>query len=179
MNLDDLKDYYRARPKPSEERLLLNAIHKRSRWVEFLNTILKDGSATPALKEAFHLKWIESGHFIREKVNNDEILTKLLVTLLPKYEGEAVTIYRGKNEDRFNSGSIGFCWTQDREVAEMFGSGLNACKSRGMLLQAHAPIKAIIAGPNAHSRYLGEHELTVDPKMLEDITIIKFYSPSH
>lgn len=116
MNLDDLKDYYRARPKPSEERLLLNAIHKRSRWVEFLNTILKDGSATPALKEAFHLKWIESGHFIREKVNNDEILTKLLVTLLPKYEGEAVTIYRGKNEDRFNSGSIGFCWTQDREL---------------------------------------------------------------
>lgn len=179
MNIDDFENHYRARSRPSEERQLLEAIHKCSRWVEFLNTILKDGSATPALREAFHLKWIESGHFIREKVNNDEILTKLLVTLLPEYEGEAVTIYRGENEERFNSGSVGFCWSEDRKVAEMFGRGLNACKSRGMLLQAYAPIKAIISGPNAHSRYLGEHELTVDPKMLENITIIKFYPPSH
>lgn len=164
MNIDDFENHYRARSKPSEERLLLEAIHKRSRWMEFLNTILKDGSATPALKEAFHSKWIESGRFIREKVGNDDILTRLLVNLLPEYKGKAVTVYRGENEDRFNSGKIGFCWTENRNIAEMFGRGLNACKSRGILLQAHAPIDAIITGPNAHSRNLGEHELTVDPK---------------
>lgn len=57
----------------------------------------------------------------------------------------------------------------------MFGRGLNAVHPGGVLLSAFAPPSAIIAEPNAHSRYLGEDEFTVDPKMLTDIVVLKRY----
>jgi len=179
MNFDELNDYFPPRPEPSSEELLLESIHEQSKWVSFLDEVLYSEIITPSLKSAFHTKWIESGHFIRIKIGNDEILKKLLVTLLPQYTGPALTLYRGENEARYHAGKIGFCWTQNIRVAKKFGSGLNACKSNGLLLKAYAPTSAIITGPNEHSRYLGEDEITVNPSLLERIEVIESYPRSH
>lgn len=179
MKSDDFERYLPPRPTPSKEKILLESVHEKSEWIPFLQFIESSPLLTPALKVAFHTKWIESGNFIRDKVNNDEALKRLLSTLLPKYEGEPMILYRGENESRFKSGRIGFCWSSERSVAEMFGRGLNACSSRGILLQAHAPLGAIYSGPNEHSSYLRETEFTVNPDLLVDIKIIKAYPQSH
>ncbi|MNV93919.1 hypothetical protein D3C71_1886590 [compost metagenome] len=58
----------------------------------------------------------------------------------------------------------------------MFGSGLNACHGDGgILLAIIADRSSIIAGPNAHSIHLDEHEHTVDPFSISDIEILKTY----
>ncbi|WP_254877436.1 hypothetical protein [Cronobacter sakazakii] len=179
MKLEDISDYLTSMPKPTEEKLLLDAIHENSEWFPFLQRMSDSGLITPALQKAFHTKWIESGHFIRSQIKDDKAVAQLLSKLMPKYDGEGLTVFRGENEHRFNSGQIGFCWTSKREVAERFARGLNACQSQGLLLQAYAPPKAIFSGPNEHSHYLGESEVTVDPALLENIQIISYYPRSH
>ena len=178
MNLEDFAACSRPQSKVSDERRLLNYIHSRNRWVEFFNNTKNSGSVSTAMKESFHSKWIESGAFIREKVNNDLFLTELLTLLLPTYEGESLVLYRGENKARFDEGRIGFCWTQDISTAEMFGKGLNAYKAPGLLLRSEAPACSILAAPNDHSRHLGEHEFTVNPSLLTNITVIETYPDS-
>lgn len=175
MNLEDFAAYNRPQSEVSDERKFLDNIHSRNRWVEFVNSIDNTEPASIAMKNSFHCQWVESGAFIREKINNDSILLKLLTLLLPSYDGDSLVLYRGENKSRFDKGRIGFCWTTDISVAEKFGGGLNAYKSPGLLLRTEAPACSIIAGPNAHSRCLGENEFTVNPSLLSSITIIKTY----
>lgn len=116
-------------------------------------------------KAAFDTYWVEGGHRIREQVGDDQQLAAFLWLSLPRYEAEAgarLELYRGENADRLRLGQLGFAWTPDRETAEMFASGLNACGTGGVLLRALVGAE-IIAGPGAHSLYLGEHQYTVDP----------------
>ncbi|MHC7564146.1 hypothetical protein ACYAYU_23360 [Klebsiella pneumoniae] len=175
MNSEDFEAYNRHQSNVSDERRFLDYIHSRNRWVEFVKSIDNAETASIAMKNSFHSKWVESGGFIREKINNDSILLKLLTLLLPKYDGDSLVLYRGENKDRFDKGLIGFCWTTDISVAEKFGSGLNAYKSPGLLLRAEAPACSILAGPNANSRYLVENEFTVNPSRLSSITVIETY----
>jgi len=116
-------------------------------------------------KAAFDTYWIEGGHRIREQVGDDHQLAEFLWLSLPRYEakeGARLELYRGENADRLRLGQLGFAWTPDRATAEMFASGLNACGGGGVLLRALLGAE-IIAGPGDHSRYLGEHQYTVDP----------------
>jgi len=179
MKFEDIFDYLPARPKPTKEKLLLDSIHENSGWLPFLQQVSDAGVITPSLQNAFHTKWIECGHSIRSQIKDDKAVAHLLLNLMPKYSGDGLTVFRGENEHRFNSGKIGFCWTANREVAEMFARGLNACQSRGLLLQCYAPSGAIFSGPNEHSNYLGESEVTVNPSLLENVQIIYSYPRSH
>lgn len=116
-------------------------------------------------KAAFDTYWIEGGHRIREQVGDDHQLAAFLWLSLPRYKADAgarVELYRGENANRLRLGQLGFAWTPDRATAEMFASGLNACGSGGVLLRAQVGAE-IIAGPGAHSLYLGENQYTVDP----------------
>ena len=58
----------------------------------------------------------------------------------------------------------------------MFGRGLNAISSGGVLLQIESEIEAIIAGPSDHSEYLNELEFTVDLRRLANIRVVEKYS---
>lgn len=179
--MDDeyLAEIMNSRPKRSDESLMLEMIHKQSKWIGFLQEAIASDVISIELKSAFHSKWIESGNSIRKQIANDETVKLLLSKLMPQYEGGPLTLFRGENDDRFKSGALGFCWTTKLHVAEMFARGLNACNSRGVLLQAHAPINSIFTGPNEHSHYLGENEVTVDPALLENIRIMSYYPRSH
>jgi hypothetical protein len=178
MNLEEFAAFNRPQTNVSDERKILDYIQSRNRWPELIKTIKNSEPASLAIKESFHLMWIETGSFIREKINNDVILTELLTLLLPPYDGGNLVLYRGENKVRFDEGRIGFCWTKDISIAEMFGSGLNAFKSPGLLLRAEAPACSIITGPNNHSIYLGEKEFTVNPSLLASITVITIYPDS-
>ncbi|HGM7334241.1 TPA: hypothetical protein ACKQCJ_000538 [Stenotrophomonas maltophilia] len=133
-------------------------------WRTVVARALKD-RAPQFDKAAFDTYWIEGGHRIREQVGDDHQLAAFLWLSLPRYKAEAgarLELYRGENTDRLRLGQLGFAWTPDRETAEMFASGLNACGSGGVLLRAVVGAE-VIAGPGAHSMYLGEHQYTVDP----------------
>jgi hypothetical protein len=175
MKLEDFAAYNRPQSKMSGERKFLDYIHSRNRWTELVKSLSNAEPASIAMKDSFHSQWVESGAFIRESINNDLILIKLLTLLLPPYDGDSLVLYRGENKTRFDEGRIGFCWTQDLSIAEMFGSGLNAYKSPGLLLRAEVPACSILAGPNEHSRYLGENEFTVNPSLLSNITVLEIF----
>jgi hypothetical protein len=119
--------------------------------------------------------WITAGHHIRDRIADDTLLVRVLRHVLPPYDGEARVLYRGENRDRWNARRVGLAWTPDIETARMFGHGLNAVTSGGVLLTAHFEPEAIISGPNAHSRYLGEAQFTVDVSTATSLVAIEFF----
>ena len=125
-----------------------------------------------AAKDYFHTHWSESGEYIRESFNDDARLAVWLRTVLPPYRGGGMTLFRGENAVRYNEGLIGFCWTEIEDAARMFGSGRNAFHGGGVLLRCDVLSSSIIAGPGAHSRWLGESEYVVDPFSLSGIEVI-------
>lgn len=120
----------RSRSQSAEFRYL-EKVFDNNGWNELLAMQTIGGSITPEIKSAFHLFWIVSGPFIRERIGNDEKLRDLLRAFLPPYDGDGdgdgMFLFRGENIDRFNDSKIGFCWTQTQKKAEQFARGLNAC----------------------------------------------------
>ena len=148
-------------------------------WQQACIDLITAGPA-PINPEAAHTCFTEFGHRVREKLDDDRLLISALRQLLPtlpKMDAEqGVVLYRGENTDRYHEGRLGLCWTMKRPVAEMFAGGLNAMIGQGgVLLRAYAPLRALIAGPNAHSRWLGEEEYLVDPSLLQDVQLIETY----
>lgn len=139
-------------------------------------TQLETITASEDLAALFHTEWTTHGEKIREQVDDDARLARVLRRWLPPYAGGAVTLYRGESAARLESGRVGLCWTPLRRVAEMYGSGLNATgPGGGVLLRVDAPAAAVIAGPGRHSKYLDEEEYTVDPTKLERLEVIDRY----
>ena len=136
----------------------------------FFSAALRPGAAVKDIRADFHLAWTVRGFRLREALDNDGLLLAALRVLLPAYEGEGLCLFRGEQAGRYAAGKLGFGWTPKRQAAEMFASGLCASyDGGGVLLEATAPAEAIIAGPSAHSGYLGEHEHVVDPSRLTDL----------
>lgn len=146
-------------------------------WCRESQRILSETSLSASFISEFHTYWTVAGHHIRNQIGDDKILVYLLRRVLPKYEGNTLTLFRGDNCDRFNSGRIGLCWTSKIEIARMFGSGLNAVENGGVLLQSSFSSCSIISGPSKHSNYLGEKEFTVDPFKVENILVLESYPP--
>jgi len=143
---------------------------------------LTRGCPLPAsASDRFHSLWTVTGHRIRERLANDDLLGDTLRALLPRYEGPSLTLYRGENAERWEQGVVGFAWTQDIEVATMFARGLQALQGGGgVLLTVEASSEAVIAEPNDHSRnWLGEGEYVVDSRHLDDIRVIERFPEWH
>lgn len=171
----DLEDFIKNfERKVTPEKLFLENIYEKDSWNLFL-TSDSFYEVTPELREAFHLLWIEKGHFLREKMDDDEKLVELLKKLLPTYSGNGMVLYRGENLQRYQANKIGFCWTIDIVVARKFASGLNAYKSGGVLLCAEIEPLGILAGLHPHSSYLEESEITVNPFNLKNIKILESF----
>ena len=101
----------------------------------------------------------------------------MLWTCLPRYKGPDLLLYRGENIDRLERGRIGTAWSDKEQTAQMFASGWNAMGKGGVIMETIAPADAIIAGPSAHSIYLGEHEFTVDWRRLCTVSHKRYFSP--
>jgi hypothetical protein len=154
----------------------LREVTKARRWREVVESLLANSSPSIDLGD-FGTYWIEGGHRIRKQVGDDRALVNFLRLLLAPYSGGPVALYRGENQDRLVAGALGFAWTSNAEVAEMFAAGLNAIGSGGVLLRATLDAPAIISGPNAHSHYLGEEQFTIDPFCVARVEQVSFYAP--
>jgi len=144
-------------------------------WLIETNKLLDENTFTDEFVNNFHTTWTVSGHRIREQLNDDTKLEKLLRHVMPKYNGKKVLLYRGENQERWKNNQIGFCWTTSKEKACMFGRGLNSIPSGGLLLSCNCKANWIIAGPSDHSKYLAESEYTVEPSLLKNISVLSQY----
>lgn len=158
MTLDDLRETTKAGSWKSRAHLLLNGPRPH-----------------PEASESFGTYWIEGSHRIREQVANDKMLVRLLRHILPPYEGGTITLFRGESIERWEAGTFGLAWTSNVEVAKMFGGGLNSVPSGGVVLTGCFEPKAIITGPNAHSKYLGEEQYTIDPYLAANIVVVETF----
>ena len=141
-------------------------------------SIVRGEIAPPISTSAFATYWIVAGHRMREQIADDLLLADLLRRTLPPYTGGTATLYRGENIDRWRAGALGFAWTPNAEVAQMFGRGWNAVSTGGVLLKGIFAPSSIISGPNEHSSYLQEEQFTVDPSLAHDVQEIEMYPPS-
>mgnify|MGYP005756018791 CR=1 FL=1 len=155
---------------------VLDNLTSTKAWGTVVRAIL-DGSQAPWGVEDFGSHWILAGHHIREQVADDRALVEFLRRFLPPYEGETIWLYRGENFGRFEAGHIGLAWTSDESVARMFGRGLNAVGTGGVLLKAQFDSSAIISGPNDHSNYLGESQYTLDPTCCIGLEVLEKFPP--
>lgn len=156
----------------------LREITQRKAWRRLANGLLADSSTNAEFMSSFSTYWIEGGHHIREQLEDDRQLVQVLRKLLPPYIGGPVELFRGENLERWSKRQVGLAWTPSREIAEMFGRGLNALGSGGVLLRGVFDRRAIISVPNGHSRYLGEEQFTVDPFALTSLTELARYPSS-
>lgn len=150
----------------------------RDEWRALLRTLT---SHVPSddLRKRFHTRWHECHHFLRELVDDDALLMEAARAWLPSYAGPSMTLWRGENIDRLESGRVGSAWTDQESTAKMFASGLNATGKGGIVLRVEAPGSAIIAGPSAHSAtWLGENEYTVDVAQLAQIESLERFAPA-
>lgn len=159
----------------TRDRDLFDSI-RGARW-RAVAEAMRSEAATPEEARLFHSRWTEHGERIRNAVGDDYLLAAALRAWLPPYSGEALMLYRGESAERISASRLGFCWTSKRDVAEMFASGWHAMRpGGGRLISSFVPAEAIIAEPNAHSIYLGEHEYTVDPSRLINFDVLESYS---
>ena len=163
---------------PNVLREIFERTTTRNLWRKKAGELLASGDFDPAFRQQFHTYWTVAGHHIRAQIDDDKVLISLLRLILPPYVGLSRTLYRGENLNRWNSGRIGLCWSDNISTARMFGRGLNATGAGGVLLQWQASNDAIIAGPSAHSLYLGESEYTLDLSETSGIMVIEQYPSS-
>lgn len=153
-------------------------VHRRA-WRDLFAELPSRPPRDVEISNLFHTTWHVSHHFIRELVDDDELLLDAIRVWLPPYEGPSLTLYRGENIDRLALGKIGTAWSDRVETARMFASGWNSCGKGGVILKATVSSEAIIAGPSAHSsNWLGEREYTVDPNKLGGYEEVERFPPS-
>ncbi|MBN8850038.1 MULTISPECIES: hypothetical protein [unclassified Sphingomonas] len=161
---------------PEEVSRALDTLASPAACRTFFLAALRPGATVIDIRTDFHLAWTVRGFRLREALDDDGLLLAALRVLLPPYEGEGLSLFRGEQAGRYAAGKLGFGWTPKRQAAEMFASGLCASyDGGGVLLEATAPAEAIIAGPSAHSGYLGEHEHVVDPSRLTDLRPVAWF----
>ncbi|WP_240865228.1 hypothetical protein [Pseudomonas sp. B707] len=149
----------------------------RDEWRALMKELAACAPTSSEVADQFHTQWHVGHHHIRALVDDDELLMDMLWKWLPRYNGPALLLYRGENFNRFELGKIGTAWSDKESVARMFAGGLNAEGKGGVILETIAPADAIIAGPSAHSIYLGEYEYTVDRRRLSTINLKSHFPP--
>jgi hypothetical protein len=154
-----------------------NVDRHKEEWGMLIKELISCAPKDRAIVDRFHTNWHVSHHYIRELVDDDELLMDMLWTWLPRYEGPDQLLYRGENIDRLECERIGTAWSDKVETAQMFAQGWNAMGKGGVIMETMAPADAIIAGPSAHSIWLGEHEFTVDWRRLSTISRKHYFRP--
>ncbi|ATS52144.1 conserved hypothetical protein [Xanthomonas citri pv. fuscans] len=150
---------------------VLEKFTESAAWSEVVADVLGGIPELPWGYEDFGTHWIVAGHRIREQVANDRVLAQFLRKVLPPYSGASLVLFRGESRERFSAGKVGLSWSKDRAIAELFARGLNSIGG-GLVLRAAFCPEGIIAAPNAHSFYLGEHQYTVDPSAADRIEVV-------
>lgn len=144
-------------------------------WRAAFEEMLNLPQVSVEIKTAFHREWMTTGHLSRQLVCDDKLIAKALRAWLPNYSGPDMELYRGESFERFEKKEIGFGWTPEVSVAQLFARGPNSCHpGGGAVLKYLIPTAAIISGPfvGDHGEQIkSEKEFIVDREMLDYVDI--------
>lgn len=111
--------------------------------------------------------WVLHGSMIRNGVNDDVLLAKALRNILPPYEGDGLTLFRGEGANNRRYRRYGLCWTSERDVAQSFArDSAKAYRNGAVVLRADVPREAIVANVHELDPENGEYEYLVDRRLL-------------
>ena len=151
----------------------------QAEWRDLIRDLAGLPPSSKHLAERFHTQWHVCHHFLRELVDDDNLLIDMLWVWLPRYDRSDLVLYRGENIDRFEAGRIGTAWTDKQETAEVFARRRNNVSKGGVVLRSNVPASAIIAGPSWHSgQWLGENEFSVDINKNIRFEVVSRFTPS-
>ena len=153
----------------------LGLFKKHGLWSDAMRRAIAVGDAHPKARERILNGWMRVpwGRYILPEVGDVDLYLAGLRILLPPYDGEDLTLFRGQGSDQ----TVGSSWTRLQHIAEKFGrfktDNVNAPRPNrvkrpsrpdGVLLRAHVPAAAIICAPCLHGDPDGE--VAVDPRGL-------------
>lgn len=129
--------------------------------------IRRHAGLSDAFKRELGGVWVLHGSMIRNGVNDDVLLAQALRNILPPYQGEGLTLFRGEGANNRRYRRYGLCWTSDRAVADYFAhDSAKSYRNGAVVLQADVPREAIVASVHELDPENGEYEYLVDRRFL-------------
>jgi hypothetical protein len=140
-------------------------------WHEAFYSLL--GETSPVEASSVIWLWTTYGFHVASSLKGDRILVDVLKALLPPYAGPSCILYRGELESLHVARQYGIAWTPKLKVAEMFASRRDSPQERlGIVLKINASPEMILAAPCEHSKYLGESEYLIDPRLIRSVDTV-------
>lgn len=134
-------------------------------------------SAPPDLRMEFLSFWESHGNSIRSSCDDLSLLTALKA-LLPIYTGPGLMLYRGCGWSNRVRRTYGLSWTPRVDVARAFaGSRKDMYQEGSVLLEAYAPLEAIISAPALFTDRYDEAEYVVDRRKLKGVKVLERMKP--
>lgn len=151
-----------------------------------MKSLLLDGAARKAFlkiskiqdipdksRAVFLEMFLDYGDQMRQEISDDLVYLAGLRSLMPRYDGPPVFLYRGEAMFNRKHRTYGWSWSSSREVARRFAelSMTRVGTGGNVLLSTLAPSEAIISAPcQISDRYI-EDEFVVDRRFLEKVQI--------
>jgi hypothetical protein len=112
-------------------------------WPAVLRALANE-SASDDAREGFLSVYVSYGDSLRNQVDKDLALADGLRALLPRYNGPAITLYRGKTAWNRQRRTYGLSWSASLDVARSFAESSLFRQSTGgsVLLETLAPPEA-------------------------------------
>ena len=146
-------------------------------WARAMREIFRLPSVPGTTREWFLDIYLRYSEHIRHE-GEDRALLSGLRMLLPRYDGPPLTLYRGDGFHNRCRRTYGPSWTSSIEVARGFAEdGVWRCTTGGsVLLEAYAPLEAIICAPALIDDRYGESEYIVDRRKLPSGRVVERFA---
>jgi hypothetical protein len=154
----------------------LDDVEMTSAWRLVFRRCARLTDVSEDMRQAMLRVWITSGDHLRSEVTDDLILKAGLRALLPRYQGPAVTLYRGDSLWNRRRRTYGLSWTTDEEVADGFAQGLWRTMHGGsVVLYTVAEPEAVICAVETDEDRYGETEYLIDRRALKSVGVVRRY----
>ncbi len=149
-------------------------------WAAFMRAVAKAPCPSDELRKRFLNLWVSNSDSIRNEIGNDLDIYDGLRSLLPRYAGPALRLYRGDSALNRRRRTYGLSWSADRAKAREFAEDRRrfwrTFKGGSVLLETIAPPEAIICAPALLGDHYGEEEYIIDRRRLSAVKVLEHFS---
>jgi hypothetical protein len=157
----------------------LSEVEATYAWRQALRACARLQEAPEGIRKAFLPIWLDFGDTLRSHVADDLTLIRALRVLLPAYEGDPVTLFRGESLGNRTRRTYGLSWSSDRHVAAAFArNSADRYEGGTVVLEGVAPPEAIISAPGLLLPEKSVDEYVVDRRRLSKVSVLERFPNS-
>ena len=146
-------------------------------WRDFMRKVAKKPCPSDDFRKGFLKIWLRDGDTIRLRVDDDLVLCDGLRSLLPRYAGPTLTLYRGDSARNRRRRTYGLSWSANRDTARGHAMGVwRSSEGGSVLLEAKVSSEAIISAPALLDDYYGEEEYIANRRRLSVVKVLERFS---